>query len=180
MSIIRARSPYHIKHTSTVETSLPVLTCADVTITGLSIAADGTITNPTVTGATFVEVIPSSFDTVTTDTVQTVTVVSSYNPSTHLPPYETSNNVYCDVTATQPGTTPAIEQGCREYEIINFDASRNTIVTYYDCSNTYQLETVINDGLTHTICVYQGTQPYVNGISGNNNFVLRQTDTTCT
>ena len=106
--MIKARSPFFIEHEEPAPPAvLPRFTCADTVISGLSIAADGTITNPTVTVGTFHSTEPSSFGTVNVDTVRNVQVLITYDPTTHRPPSGTSNEIYCIVQATQPATVVA-------------------------------------------------------------------------
>ena len=80
--IIKARSPFTVTNTeSSPTTELPRFTCEDTVITGLAIAANGTVTNPTVSVGTFHSIEPSSFSTVEVDTTHNVVVYVTYDSS---------------------------------------------------------------------------------------------------
>lgn len=157
MSIIKARSPFTIKEVEAAPpVELPVFSCEETSITGLAIAADGTVTNPTVSVGTFHSIEPSSFSTVEEDTVHNVTVFVTYPSATHRPPSETSSEIGCVVQVTQEGT-PVVET-CNEWELRNPHPTDAAFYQYRDCSNN-----LVNGYLaaaSHlTICAYPGNVP---------------------
>ena len=157
MSIIKARSPFTIKEVEAAPpVVLPVFTCAETSITGLAIAADGTVTNPTVSVGTFHSIEPSSFSTVEEDTVHNVTVFVTYNSSTHRPPSETSSEIGCLVQVTQE-ETPVVET-CNEWQLRNPHPTDQAFYQYNDCSNTL-VSGYLAAATNLTICAYQGTVP---------------------
>ena len=165
MSIIKARSPFTIKHTeSNVPTTLPIFTCEDTEITGLAIASDGTVTNPTVSVGTFHSIEPSTFSTVTEDKVHNVVVLITYDPSTHRSPYETSGELRCVVEVTQTGT-PTVDTSCKTFTIYNQSPTNILAVQYQNCSNV-STTIYVNVQSSLSVCVYGGTVPTLMGSSG--------------
>lgn len=162
MSIIKARSPFTIKEVEAAPpVVLPVFTCAETSITGLAIAADGTVTNPTVSVGTFHSIEPSSFTTVEEDTVHNVTVFVTYNSATHRPPSETSSEIGCVVQVTQEGT-PTVDNNCKNWQVRNPHPTDQAFVNYQDCSNT-NTTLYVPAATNQVICVYTGTVPTVMG-----------------
>ena len=122
--MIKARSPYYIEHEEPAAPAvLNRFTCEDTVISGLAVAANGTITNPTASVGTFHSVEPSSFGTVTTDTVRNVVVYVTYDSSKFRPPTDSSDEIGCTVQVTQPATvTPA---HCKTYRVTNNSSTEN-------------------------------------------------------
>lgn len=142
--MIKARSPYYIEHEEPAAPAvLPRFTCADTEITGLAIAADGTVTNPTVTVGTFHSIEPSTFGTVSVDTVRNVQVLVTYDASNFLPPSGTSNEVYCLKQVTQPATV--VSAHCKSYRVTNHSTTGLATINYLSCDGT--------QNITHTLAV---------------------------
>ena len=80
------------------QSATPTLACSDITFTGFAVSQGGVITTPSIDIGTISSTSPSSFDTVTVDTVRTltldITVPSGY--------YNTGDTLVCTTTATQP------------------------------------------------------------------------------
>lgn len=88
-----------VSKTDTVtQSATPTLSCSDITFTGFSILQNGVITLPTIDIGTISSTSPSSFSTVSVDTVRTlnvnITVPSGY--------FNTGSTLACTTTATQP------------------------------------------------------------------------------
>lgn len=159
--IIRARSPFTIKQTEpSPPVELPRFTCADTVISGLAIAADGTVTNPTVTVGTFHSIEPSTFTTVEVDTTHNVVVKVTYDNTNFRPPSETSTESYCVVQVTQPATPVA--ETCNSWEIRNPHPTDQAFYQYTDCNEVLQSGYVAAATII-TICAFQGTSPLVMG-----------------
>ena len=155
--IIRARSPFHITNNEPAPpVELPRFTCADTVISGLAIAADGTVTNPTVTVGTFHSIEPSAFTTVEVDTVHNVVVKVTYDNTNFRPPSETSTESYCVVQVTQPAT-PVVET-CNSWQLRNPHPTDQAFYQYTDCSNTL-VSGYLAAATNLTVCAYQGTIP---------------------
>lgn len=173
--IIKARSPFTIKNIEPAPpTELPRFTCADTVISGLAIAADGTVTNPTVSVGTFHSIEPSTFTTVGVDTSHNVVVKVTYDSNDFRPPSETSTETFCVVTVVQPATVVA--STCTTFQVRNYHNNELAYCDYYDCSNQLQSITIAA-GNTQDICVYQNTVPSVWGALGAFSF---NTNVTCT
>lgn len=152
--MIKARSPFFIEHEEPAPPAvLPRFTCADTVISGLSIAADGTITNPTVTVGTFHSTEPSSFGTVNVDTVRNVQVLITYDPTTHRPPSGTSNEIYCIVQATQPATVVAAFP--KNYRVTNNSTTETALISYIAFDGGQQITHYLAPSSTVDICVAQ-------------------------
>ena len=151
--MIKARSPYFIEHEEpSAPAVLPRFTCADTVISGLAIAANGTITNPSVSVGTFHSVEPSSFGTVGTDTVRNVVVYVTYDSSNFRPPTDSSNEIGCTVQVTQPATlTPA---SCKTYRVTNSSTTDNGTVSYLSCDGQQDITYTIPPSSSIDICVY--------------------------
>lgn len=150
--MIKARSPFYIEHEEPAAPAvLPRFTCADTVITGLSIAADGTITNPSVSVGTFHSTEPSSFGTVPVDTIRYVQVLVTYDSNDFLPPSETSNEIYCLKTFVQPATVVAAH--CKSYRVTNNDNTNNTLITYVSCDGNQNITHFLPPNSTVDICV---------------------------
>lgn len=162
MSIIKARSPFTIKEVESAPTvELPVFSCGETSITGLAIAADGTVTNPTVSVGTFHSIEPSTFSTVEEDTVHNVYVLVTYPSATHRPPSQTSSEIGCLVQVTQEGT-PTVDNNCKNWQIRNPHPTDSAFVSYQNCSNALTVF-YIPAATNQVICVYTGTVPTVMG-----------------
>ncbi len=162
MSIIKARSPFTITNTElSPPAELPRFTCEETSISGLAIAADGTVTNPTVTVGTFHSIEPSSFSTVEEDTTHNVIVYVTYPSTTHRPPSETSAEIGCVVEVTQDGT-PTTDTNCKNWQIRNPHPTDQAFVNYQNCSNI-NTTLYVPAATNQTICVYTGTIPLVMG-----------------
>ncbi len=76
----------------------PTLACSDITFTGYAVSQGGVITTPSIDIGTISSTSPSSFSTVSVDTVRTlnvnITVPSGY--------FNTGSTLACTTTATQP------------------------------------------------------------------------------
>ena len=174
--IIKARSPFTIKlNEPSPPVELPRFTCADTVISGLAIAADGTVTNPTVTVGTFNGIEPSTFTTVEEDKVHNVIVKVTYDNTTHRPPSETDGDIHCVVQVTQAGTP--VVQTCTTYTVRNPHPTDNAFVNYQDCSNA-NTTIYVAAASVQDICVYQGTTPTV--MVQYNLAYAFNTNTTCT
>lgn len=150
--MIKARSPFFIEHEEPAPPAiLPRFTCADTVISGLSITADGTITNPTVTVGTFHSTEPSSFGTVSVDTVRNVQVLVTYNATTHRPPSGTSNEIYCIVQFTQPATV--VLAHCKAYRVTNHSTTGLATINYLSCDGTQNITHTLAANSTVDICV---------------------------
>lgn len=150
--MIKARSPFFIEHQEPAAPAvLPRFTCEDTVISGLSIAANGTITNPTVTVGTFHSVEPSSFGTVNVDTVRNVQVLVTYNATTHRPPSGTSNEIYCIVQATQPATVVAAYQ--KNYRVTNNSTTETALINYIAFDGNQEITHYLAPSSTVDICV---------------------------
>jgi|TARA_R100000482_G_scaffold124887_1_gene79654 hypothetical protein len=101
----------------------PTLACNDITFTGFAVSQGGVITTPSIDIGTISSTSPSSFDTVSEDTVRTlnvnVTVPSGY--------FNTGSTLACTTTATQPAIG---EYTCT-------DVGTATIYTAPESSSTY-------------------------------------------
>lgn len=176
MSIIKARSPFTIKNTEpSPPAELPAFTCADTVISGLAIAADGTVTNPTVTVGTFHSIEPSTFDEVEEDTVHNVVVYVTYDSNDFNPPSQTSTEIGCVVQVTQDGTPPT--STCQTWRVYNNHTSAQAFVNWNDCSGTSQVY-YVGDGSYYDICVKEGEAPTVM-VDGNLAYAINL-QTTCT
>lgn len=177
--MIKARSPFFIEHEEpAAPVELPRFTCADTQISGLSIAADGTITNPTVSVGTLHSIEPSSFGISYVPITRTMVVYVTYDATNHRPPTSSSDEIGCTVQFTQPATpfTPIN----REFTVTNHSTTENASVTYYNTSQVYQTET-ISPSTTITICIGYGVynEVYMPSLSGSN-VTYFQTGNTCT
>ncbi len=150
--MIKARSPFFIEHEETAAPAvLPRFTCEDTVISGLTIAANGTITNPTVTVGTLHSLEPSSFGTVSVDTVRNVQVLITYNATTHRPPSDTSNEIYCVVQATQPATVAAAHQ--KNYRVTNHSTTETALISYIAFDGGQEITHYLAASSTVDICV---------------------------
>lgn len=157
MSTIKARSPFIIKEIEPAPpVELPVFDCNETTITGLAIAADGTVTNPTVSVGTFHSISPSTFGTVEEETVHNVVVFVTYPSATHRPPSETSSEIGCTIQVTQAATPVA--ETCNQWQLRNPHPTDAAFYQYTDCSNTL-VSGYLSAATNQTICAYQGTVP---------------------
>ena len=148
--IIKARSPFTVTNTEpSPTTELPRFTCGDTVITGLAIAADGTVTNPTVSVGTFHSIEPSSFSTVEVDTTHNVVVYVTYASSNF-------NEIGCVFQVTQDATVPT--PTCNEWQLRNPHPTEQAFYQYNDCSNTL-VSGYLAAASVLTICAYQGTVP---------------------
>lgn len=155
--IIKARSPFTITNTEpSPPAELPRFTCADTEITGLAIAADGTVTNPTVSVGTFHSIEPSSFSTVEVDTTHNVIVHVTYDSNDFRPPSATSNEIGCVVQVTQEATP--VTPTCNEWQLRNPHPTDQAFYQYNDCSNTL-VSGYLAAATNLTICAYPGTVP---------------------
>ena len=155
--IIKARSPFTVTNTEpSPTTELPRFTCGDTVITGLAIAADGTVTNPTVSVGTFHSIEPSSFSTVEVDTTHNVVVYVTYDSSNFRPPSETSTEIGCVVQVTQDATVPT--PTCNNWQLRNPHPTEQAFYQYTDCSNNL-VSGYLAAATNLTICAYQGTVP---------------------
>ena len=150
--MIKARSPYFIE---IEEPSPPAIlqrfTCEDTRITGLSIAADGTITNPTVTVGTFHSIEPSSFGTVPVNTIRNVLVYVTYDPNDFRPPTDESNEIGCLVQVTQPATTIIAYQ--KNYRVTNHSTENNALINYIAFDGNQEITHFLAPSSTVDICV---------------------------
>ncbi len=151
--MIKARSPYYIEHEEPAAPAvLNRFTCEDTVISGLAVAANGTITNPTASVGTFHSVEPSSFGTVTTDTVRNVVVYVTYDSSKFRPPTDSSDEIGCTVQVTQPATvTPA---HCKTYRVTNNSSTENGLLNYIACDGQQTITYTIPPSTSVDICVY--------------------------
>ena len=159
--IIRARSPFTIKQTEpSPPTVLPRFTCADTVISGLAIAANGTVTNPTVTVGTFHSIEPSTFTAVDVATVHNVVVKVTYDSNSFRIPSETSDSteVHCVVQVTQPATVVAAT--CTNFELRNPHTTEVAYYQYVNCSNT-AISGYLAANTNLTVCVYPNTTPFI-------------------
>lgn len=150
--MIKARSPFFIEHE---EPAPPVVlqrfSCDDTVISGLSIAADGTITNPTVTVGTFHSVEPSSFGTVPVDTLRNLYVLVTYDQANFLPPSGTSYEVYCYKQVLQPATTIIAYQ--KNYRVTNHSTTENALINYIAFDGNQEITHFLAPSSTVDICV---------------------------
>lgn len=150
--MIKARSPFFIEHE---EPAPPVVlqrfSCDDTVISGLSIAADGTITNPTVTVGTFHSVEPSSFGTVPVDTLRNVQVLVTYDQANFLPPSGTSYEIYCLKQVLQPATTIIAYQ--KNYRVTNHSTTENALINYIAFDGNQEITHFLAPSSTVDICV---------------------------
>jgi len=150
--MIKARSPFFIEHEETAAPAvLPRFTCEDTVISGLTIAANGTITSPTVTVGTLHSLEPTSFGTVSVDTVRNVQVLITYNATTHRPPSDTSNEIYCVVQAIQPATVAAAHQ--KNYRVTNNSTTETALIRYVAFDGGQQITHNLAVSSTVDICV---------------------------
>ncbi len=102
--------------------SAPSLGCQDLTLSGFSVATDGTITLPTTDVGTITATTPASFAAVDTSTERTLTV-------SILVPGDYSNaekTIECTTTATQPAT-PTLS--CSDITLSGFAVAQNGTIT---------------------------------------------------
>jgi len=150
--VIRARSPFFIEHEeSSAPTVLPRFTCHDTSITGLSIAANGTITNPSVSVGTLHSVEPTSFGTVSTATTRNVLVYVTYDSSNFRPPTDSSNQIACPVQFTQPATTVAASQ--KKFRVTNNSTTQTALLQYVAFNGSVQINHTMQPLETVDICV---------------------------
>tara|TARA_R100000231_G_scaffold139023_1_gene118915 strand:- start:10084 stop:10632 length:549 start_codon:yes stop_codon:yes gene_type:complete len=150
--VIRARSPFFIEHEeSSAPTVLPRFTCADTSITGLSIAANGTITNPSVSVGTLHSIEPTSFGTVTTATVRNVLVYVTFDSSNFRPPTDSSNQIACPVSFEQPATTVAAAQ--KNFRVTNNSTTETAFLQYTAFDGSVQINHTMQPSETVDICV---------------------------
>ncbi len=150
--MIRARSPFFIEHEeSSAPTVLPRFTCHDTSITGLSIAANGTITNPSVSVGTLHSVEPTSFGTVSTATTRNVLVYVTYDSSNFRPPTDSSNQIACPVQFTQPATTVAASQ--KKFRVTNNSTTQTALLQYVAFNGSVQINHTMQPLETVDICV---------------------------
>ncbi len=100
----------------------PSLGCQNLTLSGFSVATDGTITLPTTDVGTITSTTPASFAAVDTSTERTLTV-------SILVPGDYSNaekTIECTTTATQPAT-PTLS--CSDITLSGFAVAQNGTVT---------------------------------------------------
>lgn len=177
--MIKARSPYYIEHEEpAAPVVLPRFTCADTVISGLSIAADGTITNPSVSVGTFHSVEPSSFGISYVAIRRTMVVYVTYDATNFRPPSETSSEIGCTVEFTQPAT--AFTPFNREFTVTNHSTTENASVTYFNTTQVYETEQ-IPPNTTITICIGYSSynEVHMPSVAGSNVTYL-QTGNTCT
>ena len=178
MSILKARSPFHIKHTEpSPPPPKPPFTCKDANISGMAIAQDGTVTAPTVGTGTLISFDPSSFGTVPVDTTHNVIVKVEYDATNFSPPSQTSTTISCLIQVPQVATPPAPITVCQEHQVINNHGTDAAFVNYRNCSN--QSTTIFVPALSNQIiCVYPNTVPTV--MVGFNLAFAINLQTTCT
>lgn len=102
--------------------SAPSLGCQDLTLSGFSVAIDGTITLPTTDIGTITATTPASFAAVDTSTERTLTV-------SILVPGDYSNaekTIECTTTASQPAT-PTLS--CSDVTLSGFAVAQNGTIT---------------------------------------------------
>ena len=102
--------------------SAPSLGCQDLTLSGFSVATDGTITLPTTDVGTITATTPASFAAVDTSTERTLTV-------SILVPGDYSNaekTIECTTTANQPAT-PTLS--CSDITLSGFAVAQNGTIT---------------------------------------------------
>jgi len=100
----------------------PSLGCQNLTLSGFSVAANGTITLPTTDAGTITSTTPASFVAVDTSTQRTLTV-------SILVPGDYSNaekTIECTTTADQPAT-PTLS--CSDITLSGFSVAQNGTVT---------------------------------------------------
>lgn len=150
--MIKARSPFFIEHEETAApTVLPRFTCDDTVISGLEIAANGTITNPTVSVGTLHSIEPSSFGTVTVATSRIVNVKVTYDSANFRPPTDDSDEIYCAVEYLQPATVTAAH--CKTYEVENHSTDETATVRYIACDGDQLIVHTLQPSSSVTICV---------------------------
>lgn len=108
--------------TTATQPAAPSLACEDITISGFSVAADGTVTAPTIDIGTISGISPSSFGLVDVSTLRTlnvdVTVPSGY--------FNEGSTLNCTTTATQP-LTPSFT--CTDAGASGFSISAAGVIT---------------------------------------------------
>lgn len=176
-TIIKARSPYHIRLQNLVsETVLVNLTCQDIEITGFSVDDGGVITDPTAkikegqTAITIDSTSPASFDRSDVSVPRTLyctfTVPSGYKNSTET--------ITCTTTAIQ-SSQPVVLQ-CKTMRITNTDTVSQTF-EFTNCGNNE--ETVsIGAGSYSDVCVYPMSD--ITSQSGTSNYEVHFQSYGCT
>lgn len=176
-TIIKARSPYHIRLQNLVsEDALVNLSCQDIEITGFSVDDGGVITAPTAkikdgqTAITIDSTSPASFDrsdvTVPRVLYCTFTVPSGYKNST--------DTITCSTTAIQ-SSQPVVLQ-CKTMRITNTDITSQTF-EFTNCGNNE--ETVsIGAGSYSDVCVYPLSD--ITSQSGTSNYEVHFQSYGCT
>lgn len=98
------------------------LICDDITLTGFAVAADGTVTLPTVDIGTIASTSPANYAIVNVATQRTltvnITVPSGYG--------NTGENIACTTTATQP-LTPTL--ACEDITLTGFAVAWDGVIT---------------------------------------------------
>ena len=100
----------------------PEFDCTDLTLSGFAVAANGTVTVPTIDTGTIVSTSPSSFSLVDTETTRTLTVnitaPAGFNNS--------GQEISCTTTATQ-AATPTFT--CSDVTLTGFAVAANGTIT---------------------------------------------------
>ena len=109
--------------TTATQPAAPSLACEGVTITGFAVAANGTITLPSLSVGAIASTSPSSFSTVSVNTVRTLTVNITV-PSGY---FNAGSTITCTTTATQPLTVPTL--ACSDITISGFAVDVTGAVT---------------------------------------------------
>ena len=109
--------------TTATQSATPTFTCSDVTLTGFAVASNGTVTLPSISVGAIASTSPSSFSTVSVDTVRTLTV----NITVPTGYFNAGSTVACTTTATQPLTVPTL--ACSDITISGFAVAANGVVT---------------------------------------------------
>ena len=102
--------------------SAPSLGCQDLTLSGFSVAIDGTITLPTTDIGTITATTPASFAAVDTSTERTLTV-SILVPSDYS---NAEKTIECTAISTQPAT-PTLS--CSDITLSGFAVAQNGTIT---------------------------------------------------
>jgi len=152
-TIIKARSPFHIRQQNLVSEPVQVnLSCADIDITGFEINSDGVITVPTAkiregqTAITIDSTSPASYERSDVSVPRTLyctfTVPSGYK--------NTGEEIVCTATAIQE-SQPVIMQ-CKTMRVRNFSLTETLTVSYIACGNIESTQFVAVDD-SEDICV---------------------------
>lgn len=159
-TLIKARSPYHIRTQNLVsEPVLFNLTCQDITITGFQVDDEGAITTPTAkindtqVSLTIDSTLPTSFEPTNETTPRslycTMTVPSGYK--------NTGQEIECVTTTLQQRQAVVLQ--CKTMRIIN-NASVSRVYRYNDCGNVTRDVTVAAGAQNFTdVCTHPLSYP---------------------